>query len=306
MDDGQDNLTAMQKNMNDEFVKALEDRQVHWDKTVNDALTVSNQSDDHRVAEKLQYQVEVDNNPGHPRIVIEAQMSKKLIDCATSTQAFDNPRMHDAVYKDDTDKRSKRFKTSHQELTEDLKIAKEITKSILKDSTQRDENQKSAEKILESAIHRENNNAIVFVDVTDEHPASAARRVLAIKDKVVENEVVPVDLTGVLDDVTLKIVEEGSNVITSLVANINVKESISDDDLPKQLWFYIPEDDKSDKTKVTRYVHLDSMPDELKKIIRTYLSLTTGTVGYSDFVKSINELLKTAKQKRCQPIKKLF
>ena len=93
--------------------------------------------------------------------------------------------------------------------------------------------------------------------------------------------------------------------IDKLQSIMNVKKAFSLDGVPDEIRFVIPnidlpapsETDPGDiKFAMTRYVHFDSMPEELQQVVRSYLSLRRGvdTLASRRFKKAISELAKRA------------
>ncbi len=158
------------------------------------------------------------------------------------------------------------------------------------------ENKKCSPDVLSNAIQRERDDKeIVFVPVSGLDPRIAAKRVVRLKYEY--NDVEPVDLTGVFDDVN----PICDLHIERLQILMNVKKALDLDGVPIEIRFVIPnidlpapsETDPSDlKFAMTRYVHFDSMPAELQSVVEAYLSLLRGVDSLASrrFKEAVTEL----------------
>jgi len=242
------------------------------------------------------------------------KVAKHLIDESTShPEPGTDPRDHDSHYNEQKKERSRQLSQLHEDLRKDLEISKKVTASIVEKQMIGLKLKDNAESMLSDSLQRQRDKAVAFVNVTDERPKDAARRVLRTKDAHPEWEVEPIDLTGVLDD-TKPLVEHH---IEALHPIMHVKKHADTDSLPEEIRFAVPsvslpvkEGVMDDGTYVVpgstpdvtydlqRYVHLDSMPDELKSVIRLYLSMRRGTaMNVTKYFKEAVEKLHDVSQK---------
>lgn len=189
----------------------------------------------------------------------------------------------------------KQLAESFKVIEEDLKISKKVIESLVKKKIIDDFQSDEAKMIMTDALQRERDKEVVFVPVSGMEPRDAAQRVINLKAEY--DEVEPIDLSHVFDDVN-PICELH---IEKLQPIMNVKKAIDLEGLPDEIRFVIPTVDLPSQTEdikfgMTRYVHLDSMPNELQGVIRSYLSLRRGSVSSSSdrFKKAIVELAKRA------------
>jgi len=224
------------------------------------------------------------------------ELHPRLVDVATSGPS----RLNGPDTRNQLDV-ARRVQQLHDDVTEDLRISKKIVESMIEEKVVDESQRMAATEIMSQAIARECDKAIVFAPVSGLEPFSAAKRV--IKLKTVYSDVEPVDLTGVLDDVN----PVCDTNIDKLERIMNVKKTCNDDDLPDEIRFVIPSADiqqpfinNDDVVFATeRYVHMDSMPAELQRVVLTYLSLRRGSGAHSirsrkmkiqAFMDSINSL----------------
>lgn len=87
--------------------------------------------------------------------------------------------------------------------------------------------------------------------------------------------------------------------IDELQAVMHVRKHVPADKLPDQVMFAVPNVDlpapvASDPSDVvfelTRYVRIDTMPPELRSVVRTYLSLLRGSASFSSFRAMVDAL----------------
>lgn len=222
-------------------------------------------------------------------------VAKHLIDFANSMPEVDNRVSSQRAV-------SKR----HGELKEDIKISRQITEHLAEQVGQFLLQKELARALLFDATERSVDKSTVFVDVSNQSPKDAAKRVLNIVSIHPKWEVEPIDLSTALDD-TKPIIEHH---IEELQAVMHTKKHADIESLPDEIRFVIPSRDlpvkegilptgeyvSPDEAEVTyemtRYVHFNSMPDELKRVVRNYLSLKSGsgTRNVEHFQAAINDL----------------
>lgn len=187
----------------------------------------------------------------------------------------------------------------YQEMKDFIDLSKKVVESLVEKNLIEEKRREAAQEILASALQRQRDKETVFVAVSGLDPRQAAQRVIRLKEEY--DNVEPVDLTGVLDNVN----PISELHIERLQGIMNVKKAIELDGVPDEIRFVIPnidlpapsETDPSDlKFALTRYVHFDSMPQELQDVVRSYLSLRRGidTLASRRFRKAIAELAKRA------------
>lgn len=186
-----------------------------------------------------------------------------------------------------------------QEMRDFIDLSKKVVESLVEKKLIEEHQRDSALEIMASALQRQRDKETVFVPVSGLDPRAAAQRVIRLKEEY--DQVEPVDLTGVLDDVN----PICDLHIERLQGVMNVKKALDLDGVPDEIRFVIPnidlpapsETDPGDlKFAMTRYVHFDSMPEELRQVVRSYLSLRRGTdtLASRRFTKAVSELAKRA------------
>jgi hypothetical protein len=181
-------------------------------------------------------------------------------------------------------------KYGREEMRQVLAVSKKICEDIIREQNIAAGMRTSAEKILDQAIARQCVDFWqLYVDVTNQQKNEALARVLYLQQRNPSCDVVPVDVSEVMKDVQ-PITE---TYIDDLKPIMHVHEHIEDDDLPDEIMIAVPNKDITDNVDespfsftqspdedltfdITRYVRIDSMPDELQNVIRRYLRLVRG------------------------------
>jgi len=220
---------------------------------------------------------------------------KMLIDFLTSGPVTgDHPLENDPASMDN------RIKKLNDDVREDLKISRVVTRSLIDQLYTEIANKKASNKILEEAIVREHDLSVLLVNVTGNSPREAAKRTLEVKERYPELEVEPVDITDVFKDVK-PLAEVHIDVLSS---HMCLQKPTDVNNLPDRIKFAIPDQDISATIAATggeyvpmsdvafetvEYVLIDSMPSELADVIRAYLAAKrTQNVNY--FKKRVKEL----------------
>lgn len=192
-----------------------------------------------------------------------------------------------------------RLQSMYDEVEEDIKLSKRVVESLVEKRLIDEHQRTAAREVLDAALQRQRDKEIAFVPVSGLDPRQAAQRVIRLKEEYADVE--PVDLSGVFDDV---------NPICDLHIErlqhiMNVKKAVDLDGVPDEIRFVIPnvdlpapaETDPSDlRFAMARYVHFDSMPEELQQVVRSYLSLRRGvdTLASRRFKRAIADLARRA------------
>jgi hypothetical protein len=175
-----------------------------------------------------------------------------------------------------------------------------------------DETDSLHSRVFADVMKTANDSTYVFVPVGDRTPRDAALRALNVASTHPKHQVEPVDLTTVFADTKPNVEYHIEEIQTSMYA----KKHTDVENLPVEIKFEIPEFDadaddndhdimatvnaKSEKVVpqyvTAKYVHIDSMPIELRSVIRNYLSLIRGDAfrGFEFFQKSIDDLQNVA------------
>jgi len=248
------------------------------------------------------------------------KIAKHLIDDATShDDRGEGPQDALPVGRAEKKRQTLAQAQLHEDVKKDLEISKKVTASIIEKQMIGVKLKDNAESMLSDSLQRQRDKAVAFINVTDEQPSVAARRVLRTKDAHPEWEVEPIDLTGILDD-TKPLVEHH---IEALHPIMHVKKHADTDSMPEEIRFAVPTGEvpvnesimSDDGTMhvptcmvpistpdvtydLQRYVHLDSMPDELKSVVKLYLSMRRGTtMNITKYFKEAVEKLHDVSQK---------
>lgn len=184
-----------------------------------------------------------------------------------------------------------RYNRSLDELEKDIKISKKIFEELSEHNQVKAAQKVAVQQLLDEAVARQSDKEIAFVPVSGLDPRRAAQRVIRLKDEY--DQVEPVDLTGVLDDVNPICdvhIDRLQNIMNVRKA-VDIKQGVPDEikfvipssDLPERVGLmadgtYVPPVEPDDVVfAISRYVHLDSMPKELQRVIRAYQALKSGS-----------------------------
>jgi hypothetical protein len=183
-----------------------------------------------------------------------------------------------------------------KEMHDDIVISKQICEKMEREQTIENGMRSAAEQILDQAIARQSVDAWQqYVNVTNQQKYEAVDRVLRYQQQNPKWNIVAVDVADALKDV--KPITE--TYIDDLRPIMHVHKHIDTDDMPDEIMFAVPSRDipneaptvdmqelpndllgfvpENDFTfEISRYVMLDPMPDELKRVIRAYLVLQRG------------------------------
>lgn len=229
-------------------------------------------------------------------IASPVELHPRLVEAAVCAPARAEVPMADSRWRQLAGMKQKKL---HDDVEEDLKLSKKVVESLIEKRVVEENQRAAALEIMASALQRQRDKEVVFVPVSGLDPRQAAQRVIKLKEEY--DEVEPVDLTGVLDDVN----PICDLHIERLQGIMNVKKALDLDGVPDEIRFVIPnvdlpapaETDPDDlKFAMTRYVHFDSMPKELQDVVRSYLSVRRGidTLASRRFKKAIADLAKKA------------
>ncbi len=182
------------------------------------------------------------------------------------------------------------------ETRKDLDISKQLVESLVAGNVIEERRRSEAEDLLVKDMQRQQDMRTAFVNVTGLKPIAAAAKVLDMRNRVGVDDVRPVDLTDVLDGTRPVI----NNEIDQVARLIQVRLHTPSDQLPDDISFYVPNVDlpqAHDDTSTlrydrTRYVHLDSMPPELRDVVNAYISMRrrTGEFERTRFKKVVRTL----------------
>lgn len=187
----------------------------------------------------------------------------------------------------------------YDDVEEDIKLSKKVVESLVEKRLIEEHQRAAAREVLDAALQRQRDKEIAFVPVSGLDPRQAAQRVIRLKEEYAEVE--PVDLSGVFDNVN-RICDLH---VERLQHIMNVKKAVDLDGVPDEIRFVIPnvdlpppaETDPSDlRFTMARYIHFDSMPEELQQVVRSYLTLRHGvdTLALRRFKRAIADLARRA------------
>jgi len=193
----------------------------------------------------------------------------------------------------------------HADIMKDCAAGKKIAASLLKHAKQRMLDAIEEHRRYEAWMLADSESRIRFVPLDDDDdPVTIANRVLKEKERYPDCEVTPVYVKPALDDVE----PQTENFIDDIKPFMTLSTPV--ENFPKEIMFSIP-DEKIPFTdvegfmpempnvefKLTRYVHVDSMPKELQDVVNAYLLLRhSDDQGFSHselldvFKKSTSEL----------------
>lgn len=224
---------------------------------------------------------------------VRVGLHEKLLKIATADQRrFDDPLDHQLE--------SKLIRAGSrmtlEEMRDDIAISKQICEKMKREQAIENGMRSAAELILDQAIARQSVDAWQqYVDVTNQQKYEAVDRVLRYQQQNPKWNIVAVDVADALKDV--KPITE--TYIDDLKPIMHVHKHIDADDMPDEIRFAVPSRDipneasivdvqelppvmhepvpeKDFTFEISRYVLLDPMPDELKRVIRAYLVLQRG------------------------------
>ncbi len=187
-------------------------------------------------------------------------------------------------------------KDRHAEVKADIELGKRVAASLANQLFKQQLQAGLANNILTTAVHREQNAALNFVNVGSLSPRDAAKRIASLKDNhSSEYDFEPIDVADAFKETTP--LEE--NQLDDIHRVVSVMKRC--DNPPNQVRFVVPNhdlpmlpfSDSSDlQFKTIRYVNMDSMPEELKSVIAAYLSSirSSSLYGYRDFKRKVVEL----------------
>ena len=192
--------------------------------------------------------------------------------------------------------RERREGIAMRELRKDMEISKQITAQIVAEKEYKDRLAAKTGEMLGRAVARSEDSRVIFLSVEGETPVEAARRAVEIKAAYPSCEVEPIDTSEALKNVQ-PLTEA---YIEALKPIMHVTQPVNSDDLPDEIVFAIPNKpcDSSDgkfmtpeghpeikcfmmppedvKYETARYMHVESMPEELQKVVRTYIYARRG------------------------------
>lgn len=206
-----------------------------------------------------------------------------------------------------------------RELKDDIDVSKKIVEAIVEqenESKRLSETTYDVDALLKAACERELDCKNVFVNVSKEEKLDAIERIESVRAHHPDVNVVPVDAVKGFTDVN----PLNEAYIPELKFIMHVQKHIDADDLLPEIRFAIPNKDfESVETavkesngmryavlppddlqfEIARYVHLDSMPVELTRVIRAYLCLRRGSfskVDLDNFARTTRELCDSAQE----------
>ncbi len=140
---------------------------------------------------------------------------------------------------------------------------------------------------------------LVFLPVTGLDMQQIAHHIKRYSTPDAEIEFV--DLSGIFDDVEPSF----ETHIDKLQSVMNVKKAVDFETsgVPNEVRFVVPNVDMPTSTEaeladiqftMVRYAYIDAMPDELKRVVRAYLHLRSGSdiVGVKHFKEAVENLAK--------------
>jgi len=230
-------------------------------------------------------------------------VSEHLIKYATSTAAMGHqPTVHH-IPPDVVERREKQRAQvragNDAEMNQFIEAGKAVAEALAEMVAVQDKRKELAEDMLCQATHRAIDNSALFVDVSKDQSLKAAERMLQLKNTYPRNEINPIDLSHVLEG-TKPLVDHH---LVRIERVMQTTSPMNEEELPDEIRFsipnvdvstiraeiqpnhcYIPPDEAFKDVTYTfeRYVHFNSMPDELKRVVRAYLSMKGQTDAFAN------------------------
>lgn len=267
------------------------------------------------MSENKYYKV-VQGNDGNPTVVTTDRSEPTFIEPASTGERVRievapgvavnlGQRNIDAAAPYVNNKRSGEIEREKNEISKMISTSKRVVDCLIKKNIVDEVDRDYAEDLLVKATQREQDARVQFINVTGHEPKDAAKRAVLNKSRHPEWEIEPVDVSGVFDDVK-PLIEHHADAVTDVMY---VKKHIDDENLPNVIRFAVPNVDlpvvqDSDLSySFTKYVHLDSMPFELKRVINDYLALRRGSFSHK---KSFSFMKESARKllQRCEELEK--
>ena len=175
-------------------------------------------------------------------------------------------------------------KDSLEELRRDIFVSRNITRSMIDQKVSNSLLEAEALRLLQESVEREQDVKTYFVNVTESTPLDASERVLNIKDKNPDYDVVPVDLTDAYKDVKLNT----NNQIETLQGYMCTFKHQDSNELPEHIRVAVPNVDItcSEQTKdasyvMYTYIKLDALSRELQRVVQLQLSMNNNVISTS-------------------------
>ena len=189
------------------------------------------------------------------------KVSKSIVDFATSSSTTcDVPRHYSAQQK---------------ELYEDVKVGREIVNSLTKPPVDENSRRYNARKLTPDGK---------FVPMTDTEfeEAAANYKSMLLEERrqsaTFTPDIIVTDEVMNLCATTKPLVD---NVVDSIVHTFTVEQITSTDDILESIRFIVT--DPSGEETVQRYVHMNSLPVELKAVVISCLKLARKEIDLKDF-----------------------
>lgn len=167
-----------------------------------------------------------------------------------------------------------------EEQRKDVEIGRRIGESLMNQARVLKHDAQEDRKRMERIVTREMESRIMFVPMDDDDPRAGAKRALMHQSMYPDCEIEPVSLKGALDGVE----PLTENFINHLHPFMTL--TAPTDEFPEEIRLSVPDAEllfsDVDGTSypnqciefdVQRYVHLNPMPEALKRVIRCYLAL---------------------------------
>lgn len=172
--------------------------------------------------------------------------------------------------REESNERWARVRQRWQEMKDDIDVSRQIVRSL--ETTAAATLAQRAEKKATAANGAPCDKLIQFVDVTAKAPIDAASCVLDAQSTWPGCEVQPIDLTNALSAVA-PLRENSVDQVTFLIQCVEPQQ---EDELPNRICFSVPSFVPGNDPTLHTYVRLDSLPKEVRSVVRSCLDLLAG------------------------------